>query len=408
MPDVYVLTQKDFKQTKNEAITTLSKSRFVVREHEDTPDSSLLADTKREFTKFNGLQYQGNSTDTAALIEFTGTMEGKGTTEEEALCQFLVKQFNKKNAKLILKHYNQLVTAVPFNAVVHSLWQDQGQQSQIMPVSKEMMSCFSIRENSVYMDVKMDSLKIGPPTPPSSGKEFPLPGSIVATFELTEDGFRLKQLAASNSTLRDLCIGQNNVVITQHEVNFATAEEELLSAISDNGNDQRLRTAARAVLSHVIAAKKEAQDDGLLLKVLKQTTAVVKNPCNPSVLNQYEQLTKQVNDKRSWGKIIGGSMLALLGVAVMLVSAALLVHSFGLTSIGLKIGIGFFLKGIGIANGPFLALGGCSLACSGRGRGLANAIHSLFSKTKSMKRSRECNPQEPNETSHLLSTSMSA
>ena len=108
----------------------------------------------------------------------------------------------------------------------------------------------------------------------------------------------------------------------------------------------------------------------LYTTVLKQTAALVDDPTNLHVLRQYKNLaaSKKVDGQRSYCKLVCGAVLAVVGVALTVVSTLALVFSAGLS---IKV------TAPAIAARVITTIAGMSLFRSGLRKGTANSMFAV-------------------------------
>jgi len=154
----------------------------------------------------------------------------------------------------------------------------------------------------------------------------------------------------------------------QQQQEFDTALDKLEKATKANNQNSELKAAGRQVHSAV----KKAKDKGMiapkdfpkLTKYVQGTTAVIKDLTDPEKINEHAKNTEEaIGTNRQWGKLIGGAMLGFLGVALVAVSVAVAVATFGgstpLSAAGLALGGSMVAAGITVG---VAAVAGLSLA----------------------------------------------
>ncbi|OGT46603.1 MAG: hypothetical protein A3E83_07330 [Gammaproteobacteria bacterium RIFCSPHIGHO2_12_FULL_41_20] len=199
-------------------------------------------------------------------------------------------------------------------------------------------------DGAVYIEVTYSDIKLG-----KRGQTFQytLPGALrlrlklapadVLNFQL---GLQVEQIEASNFLLHRLFFSEQPVDETQLLTlieqakwveAYRAAVDELRKTLVRDTVSSTLRTYANDVLQKVryMAAQKGA-DLEQLADVVQATNKLVRNPGNSQVQARYLDLAGQVRSKRSWGKIIGGAMLVLLGVVLIATAVALAVTTAGI------------------------------------------------------------------------------
>lgn len=110
-----------------------------------------------------------------------------------------------------------------------------------------------------------------------------------------------------------------------------------------------------------------------ITKILNQTTALAKAPSNAYLQREYKEAAEKAAGHPSFGKKLGGLLLAFLGAAVTVASVLVAVASFGgstpLSALGVTVGTGALTKGLagaGILVGSGMLIGGLGLFNSGK------------------------------------------
>jgi hypothetical protein len=114
-----------------------------------------------------------------------------------------------------------------------------------------------------------------------------------------------------------------------HDKQFDEAVNVLNVKLAELEDSNPLKTHGQAVLAEVIRTKSRVPGSLLptLTHVLFATQRTIQEP-TPANVENYQKLAIQVN-RRSWGKLLGGIMLALVGVALTIASGIVAAASLG-------------------------------------------------------------------------------
>lgn len=155
---------------------------------------------------------------------------------------------------------------------------------------------------------------------------------------------------------------------------YNKGKAEFEQSIANENNDETLRNQGRLVLDRIEEVKNNHRLSHTtkmkLTKAMRASKNVVDDPDNIENIKSLTSEAKSVA-KRSFGKILGGLMLGLAGVALIGISitAAILSHGLAtpLSLYGIKLGITTIGIGIGIASAAGLGatIGGSALLFSG-------------------------------------------
>jgi hypothetical protein len=167
-----------------------------------------------------------------------------------------------------------------------------------------------------------------------------IPGILESVHVLTNKGLELKEISASNAVILGLVENSDEVQkLTDNNFNsflqnatFAEAEEQLnktianLQALSDDkppyyNNNQAVAAKAQELFNTVVWIKKEYASAPIakLTQVLTKSREIINHPPDRTTLDAYDALAKEISEvkgpwnKISWGKMLAGSMLVLLG-----------------------------------------------------------------------------------------------
>lgn len=146
-----------------------------------------------------------------------------------------------------------------------------------------------------------------------------------------------------------------------------------ISKTTGDINHKKLIVAARRA---IITAWKHyhKQKDPLLIDIILATANVAAAPTEDNI-RDYQQLRAQLPGKTNYGKIIGGLMLAVIGLAALVIAAVALVSTVGLAgypAIGLTVG------------GTAALIGGLGLFKSGVAKGLYKETQTVDNTIKAM------------------------
>lgn len=164
--------------------------------------------------------------------------------------------------------------------------------------------------------------------------------------------------------------------LTPDELSYNECElmlTEQLKVLKDANPDSSLVQHAQQVLDEVQNVKNNPDasvQDRSLKKVLLDATMLIKSPTQTAAQN-FKKLAENVQ-RRPWGKILAGSMLALAGVAILGLSIAACVFTFGaaapLSVLGFVLAASTVGAGLSVAGavvGAGAAIGGAKLFHSG-------------------------------------------
>ncbi|AWN74833.1 protein kinase family protein [Legionella anisa] len=183
---------------------------------------------------------------------------------------------------------------------------------------------------------------------------------------LRDQGFFARRFASQSST---------NVMVDEiiKEASFSKACSELEHAGQSN-----------PVVGKLLSTVKKLKDDGTLsmsdlpriTQYLTDTTALIKDPTSVDAYNKHNE---NINDAfhRSWGPIIGGSMLCIAGILLAAAAITVTVLTFGvaspLTIPALAAGGAVTVAGVTLSATAFTAGAAASLAATGiAGIGIAS------------------------------------
>ena len=89
-------------------------------------------------------------------------------------------------------------------------------------------------------------------------------------------------------------------------------------------------TKAREAIKQLWSLYKETNDEHLIA-VIQQTQAVAAGP-NQQTIQDYTTLREQMDGKGSWGRIVAGIMLSVVGLALIVGAALGIVFTAGLAT----------------------------------------------------------------------------
>lgn len=158
----------------------------------------------------------------------------------------------------------------------------------------------------------------------------------------------------------DLKVGRVTEVLEEIERNHRA--NSIMRSIEQTNHDQHrvdLVQKAKQTIKQAWQLYKET-DDETLITVIKKTQAVVLEPSQKN-FEEYDVLREQVNGRGSWGKMIAGLMLSVLGLALVVGAALCLVGTLGFAApvsipsiaVGggmLVTGVGSLVAGLGLFN----------------------------------------------------------
>lgn len=161
----------------------------------------------------------------------------------------------------------------------------------------------------------------------------------------------------------------------QFDVAYDNARLALEQSIANENNDAALRDQGRKIKEKIEDVKNNNDRTSYstkmqLAKAMRASKNVIDDPDDVDKINTLTREAKSVA-KRSVGKIIGGLMLGLAGIALIGISVTAAVLSHGLSTplslYGIKLGITTIGIGIGIASAAGLgaSIGGGALIFSG-------------------------------------------
>src|SRR5205085_8586991 len=120
-----------------------------------------------------------------------------------------------------------------------------------------------------------------------------------------------------------------------NEQKFYQACEELCRACELN-TDAPLNKAGRRVLDSAYKAFKEklikSEELPSLTEFVNNTAKIIQTPPDHKTFNNYSNSVNQalsISVDREWGKLIGGAMLSVLGIALVGTAVAVAVATFG-------------------------------------------------------------------------------
>ena len=150
---------------------------------------------------------------------------------------------------------------------------------------------------------------------------------------------------------------------------FEVANKNLISLIEDSKIDEELRDQASDLHTAIMSLSERQRKKNLplLTKVMEGASNVITLPSEESIAQYRALMAPIINNK--WRKIAIAMAAVIIGAAVIAVSTALAVASFGATSvlsaIGIYIGASVLIKASTIASGAIglvLLAGGLALA----------------------------------------------
>jgi hypothetical protein len=169
---------------------------------------------------------------------------------------------------------------------------------------------------------------------------------------------------------------------------YLQARGALENTVGQDPLDVDLKTKATLILDKTqedkLLAEKPKPDYKLHAKILSKTHAVITQPADPVILNEYAELANHVQGKPSLLKKVGGVMLGILGVAILVGSTIALIASFGasapLNCVTGLIGTSMLTKGLagaGIGLGVIGLPGGLGLFGNGMRKGLSKIMRTI-------------------------------
>lgn len=342
-------------------------------------------------------------------------------TDDEKTQQLLKERgFTDLEAKQIIKLMNlkerapshhQDLTGMLYHIVQEYLFVE-GTFPQYCVIKKEAHARLFKRGEEVYYSTEMSGFGMQNRLPSGEIEEeiHYFPGKVAAEYVLTPNGFLLTKVGASNPLLYRLIIGEQRTppaLIDLKEIEFKTAMEALQTTIDDAGVASQLKPSMRTIVEEVQRLKKALEEEilaskqskfketeqseqfakreQLLADICRKTAYLAQHPTDTQAKAHYKQCIKTVQGHRSWGKIIGGAMLAFFGAVLMVASTMALVASLGtstpLSAIGISIGetaLATGLSATAAAISTIPTVGGLVLARSGRRKNLSEAMYQFF------------------------------
>lgn len=346
---------------------------------EETTSHTLAADVSRQ-TQVNGNScpvYKADNEENQTAIKKFIKQHLALPNESE---QTLERVFNEVN-----KYYNQSVGGAfkaaivnPFaNAMsattvsitpgsIHSVYSQRGLYQ--LPNQDEFINIYrDTFTGTVYVESIFTKIKVKT----FDGKhEVIIPGSFRSRFKLTREdieqdkGFCLDYFEASNSLLEELCLKNEFDMTTltqriqqaqqEEQYNYEHSIADLELTLKSTTCHPDVKKCGYTAIEQVRKLEAENTTDlSTLTHLIHSTNDVIKEPNKH--FDGYRQLANKMPTKRSWGKILSGVALALLGAVIVAASVAVAVASFGvatpLSAMGIVIGASVVTAGVACAAG---------------------------------------------------------
>jgi hypothetical protein len=111
------------------------------------------------------------------------------------------------------------------------------------------------------------------------------------------------------------------------------ANNTMTTMVQSNRSEHQVQLIANAkrTIHQAWQLYKETDNDETLIKIIKKTQAVAMDP-SPTNRDECTALREEVSGKESWGKLIAGLMLSVLGLALIVGATLALVASIGISA----------------------------------------------------------------------------
>lgn len=376
----YKLTPKQLEKANNDYLAELASENWVIEPQEEDHEA-LLKDFERGHL-FNGISHRDimrsaepQLTPDLTHINLNLSIDDEEKTKllekrHELFNAFLVSNFGDK-AELLYRSYDQTLVNLLKNVLAVPIYESY---NYVVHVANEKRKInFYVKNDEIYADIIFSEINIYNQDPEELTR---LPGKMNLRWRLTENGFELESMSASNQELLDCVRGNSSYVedvIAKDD--YRKAELEFIKAQSNPELNNKLANKAVDVYLETkrLSRQKDA-DHKKLTDVLERTTHVLKHPEDKSKANEYANLGKQLQGRRSKFKLLAGAMLIFAGTALTLASIGLGVATFGFSTPLSALGIagGVAVVGGGAALGVSALVGGAGLGIFGHKKRLSN------------------------------------
>ncbi len=339
------------------------------------PEEQFEADQRR------GYYFSGRKLDTVPLSQDMPEWADSSAQNEDRLASL----FGAETAKHILAGHSQipsyLYAHVSANAYLN------GESPLIVTPNHQRINIDQRRSGKkIYQEILISEYTI---------KDFqarendgligylPGPARIVYTLEKQDDrwGYQFQYVESDNKDIVNMFCGRplsldelkRKYCGCKDYVKERAALEKVLTD-RDNQYDTLLKEQAVKVLraaNHAFYEKKAPE--AAMAAVLRDTANFLKSPTEKNAKIYHKNAG--IISKRSWGKILGASMLILAGVALIAASTAAALFSFGalapVSVLGYTLAASTMISGIAIGTsvaGTAIALGGSTLFAKGVGK----------------------------------------
>lgn len=253
------------------------------------------------------------------------------------------------------------------------------------------------KDKDIYLEANFDVINLSNP----DLKIIRLAGAMSLRWRLTDQGFKVECMSASNRDLLDIICGNHSSVEAAIAKDaYKKAELEFIKAQSSPDLDNRLTNKAVDVyLETKRLSRQKGADHKKLTDVLERTTHLLKCPEDKSKANEYVNLGKQLQGRRSKFKLLAGAMLVFAGAALTLGSIGVGIATFGFSTPLSALGIagGVAVAGGGAALGVSALVGGAGLGIFGRRKRLSKAACRFGKACKKQKFAKMTQHRSPEE-----------
>ncbi len=163
--------------------------------------------------------------------------------------------------------------------------------------------------------------------------------------------------------------------VVQEIENDHQAKMNMHEVVTSNDDEKQVRLV-RLAEETIQKAWQQYQEtkDADLITVINKTRIIATEPTERNI-RSYNQLRENVEGKGSWGKIIAGAMLVLIGVALVFAAAATTVASLGA---GAPLTAAIAATGIGITTAGVVGItAGACFFNAGRNKGLYHKMQQV-------------------------------